>query len=118
MPDLADLKERVEHFLEQIALATEQKPLSEVRRASWRYTAAVFATLESADPNDPFDPLHITTTFISADGMQFRSSRTFDRGDKVLITLDIDQDPLQIPATVIHVTTSVGMPIVGLRFDL
>ena len=118
MPDLADLKECIKHFLEQIELATEQKPLSETRRASWRYTSAVFATLESNDPNDPFDLLHITATSISAEGLHFRSPRAFERGAKVLITLDTDQGQLKIPATVMHSTTSVGMPIVGLKFDL
>ena len=118
MPEVPEVTNRIEHLLEQIELATGQEPLSEARRASWRYTWAAHVAIEFVDPNDSSDPLHVTTRTIFAHGLDFRSPRILERGCKVLITLQTDEGELQIPATVMHSTTSVGMPIVGVKFDL
>ena len=118
MPNIPELGESINRLLEQIEQASEQKPLSEARRASWRYTWATTATVELVDPEGPSEPLYVTTKSISAHSLDFRSPRALERGCKVMITLDTDQAQLRIPATVMHSTGSVGMPIIGVEFDL
>jgi len=113
-----ELKERINRLLEQTELATGQEPLSEARRASWRYTLLAPATVEFVDPVDSPKLLYVTTRTITAHSLDFRSPSVLERGQKLLITLDTDEGQLRIPATVVHSTESVGMPIVGVEFDL
>ena len=116
--DVAELREAIKRFLEQVESAGGERPLPESRRSAWRYTWTAFAKLESDDPSDTFEPLYITTSFISVEGLNFRSPRMFERGCKVLVSLETDEGELRIPATVMHATESVGMPVVGVKFDL
>jgi len=50
--------------------------------------------------------------------LDFHSPRMLKRGSKILINLQSEEGELQIPATVIHSTESVGMPITRVIFDL
>ena len=117
MPKVAEVRKDIERLLEHIELSTGQKPASEYRRASWRYKWTAPATVKLMDSNDSSEPLYVTTRTIFAHGLDFRSPRMFERDCKVLITIETDEGELQIPATVVHYTESVGMPIVGVIFD-
>ena len=114
----AEIKERVGRFLEQIERSTKQRNLDDARRESWRYLWAAAGTVELVDCKDSAKPLYITTHCISAESLDFHSPRTLDPGCKVLINLETDEGQLQIPATVVHCTPSVGKPLVGVTFDL
>lgn len=49
MSDTAEPEQSIIRLLEQIELASGQKALSEARRAAWRYTWAIQATVELVD---------------------------------------------------------------------
>ena len=117
MPNVADVKKDIERLLAQIERSSGQKQLSDARRAAWRYMWTVCGTVKVVESNGPSKQLYITTRGISSEGLDFRSPRILELGCKVLITLETDQGQMQIPATVIHSTESVGMPIVGVVFD-
>ena len=112
------LEKRIGRLLEQVELSTGQKPATDHRRVSWRYTYSTSVTVTLVDPDTSSEPLFVTLQHISADGLDFYSSGKFRRGQKVLITVETDDDDLQIPATVVHSTASAGRPIIGVRFDL
>ena len=117
MMSVLEVRKRIKRLLEQIELSTGQKPTPEYRRTSWRYKWTAPATVKLIDSNDSSEPLYVTIRTIFAHGLDFRSPLTLDRGCKVLINLETDEGELQIPATVVHCTESVGMPIVGVTFD-
>ena len=117
MSTTAETKERLMSFLEQVRQTTGQEPLSEARRASWRYTWVEPITVRIIDGGQESELLYANTKTIFADGMDFRSPRSFEQDCKVLITIDSEDGTIEIPATVVHSTGSVGMGIVGVRFD-
>ena len=112
------MKERIGRLLKQIELSTGQKQISDTKRSPWRYTWVVPATVEVVGSADSSEPLYITIRTISAEGLDFHSPCMLESATKVLIKLDTDEGELQIPARVIHCTESVGMPLVGVTFDL
>ena len=118
MPDSVELRKRIKHLLGEIELSSGQKQIPNGRRSSWRYAWLIPATVEFVDPDNSSEPVYITTRSISAKGLDFCSPRMFQRGCKIVITVKTDKGELQIPATVKHSTESVGMPIVGVNFDL
>ena len=117
MPSTIETTESIERLLEQIERSTGQTPEADAKRASWRYEWVVPATVELADSPES---LFVTIQSISAQGLGFCSPRTFEPGCKLIITIETDEgdDLLRIPATVIHSRESIGMPIVGVSFDL
>ena len=115
MPSTIEMTESIERLLEQIEHSTGQTREAETQRASCRYEWPAPATVELVGSPES---LFVTIQSISAQGLGFRSPRTFEPGCKVLITLETDEGELRIPATVIHSRESVGMPIVGVAFDL
>jgi len=117
-PQVAEVTKSIERLLEQIQRSTGQTPEAEAKRATWRYKWAAPATVEFVDPKDSSGPVCITTRTISAQGLDFCSPNRPKPGCKVLINLETDEGELQIPATVVYCTESVGMPSVGVRFDL
>ena len=118
MSQVAELTKQIERLLEEIERTTEQTPVSDARRASFRYVWPGHATVEFVDPDNWFEPLLVTVGHISRDGLDFRSPRRFQVDQKLLITLDTDEGQLQIPATVIHSTQSVVKFATGVMFDL
>ena len=120
MINVLEVKKRRNRLLGQIKLAAGQKEVEvpEAKRACWRYRWVVPGTIVFVDSKDSSRLLFITTSTISAEGLDFRSPRILEPGCKVLITLETDEGQMQIPATVTHSTESVGMPIVGVAFDL
>ncbi len=120
MPSAIEVRNRVQFLLEQIELSTGRKEteIPGAKRSSWRRMWVSPATIEFVDSKDSSEPVYITTRSISAHGVDFRSSRMPKPGCKLLMSLETDHGELQIPATVMHSTQSVGMPITGVRFDL
>jgi hypothetical protein len=118
MPKMTELRKRVNRLLEQIERTTGQKPQPDARRASFRYAWPARATVELVVRDNSSEPLFVTLGHISRDGLDFRSSRRFQPGQKVLVTLETDEGELQIPATVVHSTESVVRFVVGVKFDL
>ena len=118
MSNAEEIKKRLGRLLKQIEFSTGQKQIPDTKRTPWRYTWVVPATAEFADPKNSSEPLYITTRTISAEGLDFHSPRALERGSKILIKLETEEGELQVPATVIHSTPSVGMPLVGVTFDL
>ncbi len=118
MPNVAEVTKHIGRLLEQIELASGQKQIPIAKRATWRHRWVTPATVEFVDSKDSSEPLYVTTRSISAQGLDFRSARMLDRGCKVLISLETDEGELQIRATVMHSTESVGMPVIGVTFDL
>ena len=118
MPQVAELTKQIERLLEEIERTTEQTPVSDTRRASFRYVWPGHATVEFVDPDNVSEPLLVTVGHISRDGLDFRSQRRFQVDQKVLITLETNEGQLQIPATVVYSTQSVVKFATGVMFDL
>lgn len=118
MPETPQVTKNIERLLQQIKLYTGQEEVSLAKRDTGWHMWATPATVEFVDPKYSSEPLYITTRTISAQGLDFRSPRRLKRGCKVLITLETAEGQTQIPATVMDSTESIGMPIVGVAFDL
>ncbi len=118
MPQVAEVTKHIERLLEQIKLSAGQGQVPDAKRAAWRYAWVASARVELVDSGDSSEPLYITIRNISTEGLDFHSPHAFEPDCKVLIILETDEGELQIPATVMHSTESVGMPITGVRFDL
>ena len=119
--NLEQTKASIESLLEEIEHHSSQESLGDARRDPWRYTWAAAATVELVEPGDSEDSselLYVTTHTISATSVDFYSARELEPDCKVMITLDTEKGPLCIPATVIHAVSSVGRPLVAVRFDL
>ena len=118
MSQVAELTKQIERLLEEIERTTEQAPVSDARRVSFRHVWPGHATVEFVGADNLSEPLFVTVGHISSDNLDFRSSRELEPGEKVLVTLETDQGQLQIPATVSHSTGSVAGFTVGVNFDL
>ena len=105
-------------FLEQIEFATEKEQVPIAKRAVWRHKWVTPVMVEFVNSKGSSELLYVVTRTISAEGLDFRSPRMLERGLKVLIFLETEEAQLQIPATVMHSTESVGMPIIGVKFHL
>lgn len=114
----AETKQSIEHFLEQIELSTGQKQVHDKRRSAWRYQWHGSAIVRCLDSGLPSEPLYVLASHISPIGLEFRCSCTLDPGQKVMITLDSPDGDLEVPATVVHATASIGRNIIGVKFDL
>ena len=111
-------EKQIEHFLGQIELSSGQKQVSDARRDPWRYRWITSGTVELVGSEESSETMSITTRTISPEGLDFRCPRSLEPGCKVLINLKTDEGDLRIPAIVKHCTESVGMPTVGVIFDL
>ncbi len=112
------MRKQINRLLELIEHSTNQKPQNDARRASFRYIWPGHATVQLVDSNGSSEPLFITLGHISRSGLEFRSTRRFQLDQKLLITLEIEEGQLQIPATVVHSTQSVLKFVIGVKFDL
>lgn len=63
-------------------------------------------------------PVFITIRDLSAGGSEFLSPHALVEGQKVNVTLELENDDVEIPATVVHCTGTIGMFKVGVKFDL
>ena len=118
MSNVAEMSEHLGRLLEQIEFATGLQQVPIAKRATWRHRWVGPVTVEFVNSKGSSESLYAATRSISAQGLDFRSPRMLKRGCKVLICLATHEGQLQIPATVMHSTESVGMPIIGVTFDL
>ena len=118
MHNVAEVKKDFERLFEQIKRASGQEQVPIAKRATWRHKWVAPVTVEFVNSKGSSESLYAATRSISAGGLDFRSPRMLERGLKVLIFLDTHEGQLQMPATVKHSTESVGMPIVGVSFNL
>lgn len=108
-------------LIEHIERSTDQTPLDEARRATWRYSWPAPATVklvEAEGSEESSDPLYVTVHNISAECVDFYSPHELEMDSKVVITLETEDGQLSIPATVLSCISSVGKPLVAVRFDL
>ena len=120
MAKVALVRDDLEWLLQQVEIATGQRPVEVPgdKRDARRYKWLTAGTVTFVDYKDYSEPLCITTYTISVNGLDFRSPRMLEPGCKILLTLETDEGQLRIPATVVHSTPSIGLPTVGVSFDL
>ena len=118
MPTAIEARTKFQRLLKQIKLCTGQEEMPECRRASFRLVWSAPAEIKPLNPNGFPSPLYARTRTISAHGLGFISPRELQLGQRVVITLEANEGEVQIPAMVVRLTPSVGMPTVGVTFDL
>ena len=118
MNQVADIRNWLVRLLKSIEFATGQKQIPDGRRCTWRYEWNSGATVRYMNSYGSFEELHVLTSHISPLGLDFLCSGELESGQKVVISLDTEDGGLEIPATVLHCTTSVGRNIIGVNFDL
>ena len=115
---MTEMREQIDSLLEQIKQSLHKDAQIDTRRASFRYVWPGHASVQLVGPDESSEPLLVTVGHISRNSLDFRSPRRFHVDQKLLITLETDQGPLQIPATVMHTTESVLKFVIGVKFDL
>ena len=118
VPKVTEARDRITRFFEQIERSRNGVPGPDARRTSFRYTWPTHATVRFVEPDEPSEPLFVTVSHISEDGLDFRCSRRLPLEQKLLVSMDTDEGEVQIAATVVHSTESVAGFVVGVRFDL
>ena len=119
--NLEQIKAGLAKLLEHIERTTNQGPVDEARRSTWRYswpTPATVELVEAEGSEESSDPLYVTVHNISAECVDFYSPHELEMDSKVVITLETEDGQLSIPATVLSCISSVGKPLVAVRFDL
>ena len=114
----AETKQSILRFLEHIELSTGQIQLPDKRRSAWRYEWHGSAVVRCLDTGVPSEPMYVLASHISPVGLEFRCSCKLDPGQEVMITLDSPEGDLEVPATVVHATASIGRNIIGVKFGL
>ena len=120
MNDIDQTKASLERLLEEIRISSGEQELDEARRRTWRYTWVAPATVEmikAKDSEGSSEPLYVTTHNISGESLDFYSPQALETDSKVVVTLETQEGELSIPATVVHSISSVGKPLVAVRFD-
>lgn len=118
MYEVIDIKTRLQQLLKSIEVTTNQEQIPDRRRSVWRYEWQGRATVRCVDSDGLSEPSYVSVSHISTTGMDFHCSRKMQRGQKVMIILELEDVELEIHATVKHSTVSVGKGIVGVNFDL
>ena len=121
MNDLEQIKTGLDKLLEYVERSTNQEPLDEARRSTWRYSWPTPATVELVGGDGPeksSEPLYVTVHNISRESVDFYSPHELEMDSKVVITLEGEDGELSLPATVLSSISSVGKPLVSVRFDL
>lgn len=113
-----ETRKHIRSLLDWIELCTGRTQAPEIKRSCSRYTWIAPGTVEFDGTKDSSEPLYITTRNISGQSLGFRSPCMLQPSSKVFINLQTHEGQLRIPATVVHSTPSVGMPIIGVSFNL
>jgi len=111
-------RRQMERVIEQIKRATNQETRSEWRRGQCRVQFATPGTVSHNEPSHSSQPIYISTYDISVGGLGFFSSRDLHPGEKLLVAIETDFGDLEIPATVMRSTGTLGHYRIGVRFDL
>lgn len=109
---------QMETVIARIQQTTHQQEHSDMRRDQWRLRFGTPGTATQDDGLPVSEPIYISTQDISTGGLGFLANRELKSGQKLLITIETDFGDIEIPATVMHSTTTIGGNKVGVRFDL
>ena len=118
MPTKIKIKDQLQRLLRRVKFHGGQQDKSEWRRDNYRYILQVPAQVQILDPNEDPEPIDVLAGTISASGIDFRSPRALERGQKVLITLETNDGPVQVCGTVVHSTDMISRHKVGVKLDL
>ena len=111
-------KDQLQRLLRRVKFCSGQQDKSEWRRDNYRFILQVPAQVQILDPNEDQEPIDVLAGTISANGIDFRSPRALERGQKVLITLETNDGPVQVCGTVVHSTDMISRHKVGVKLDL
>ncbi len=114
-----ETRTQMKSLIEQLRAATsETGTIDAGRRANLRIVFGANGVIRAGDEGD-VEPVYITTRNISETGLGFISRHAFEPMQKVLVTMDIDGAEVELFATVVHCTSTLGgMMKVGLQFIL
>jgi len=111
-----ETQSQMKRLVDQLQSGSGQAKGSEWRRTEWRLSIAIPGAV-GADGAQT-EPLYVTTRDISVGGTGFLSFHPLKLNLKVVVLLDTELGEIEIPATVVHCTGSVGAYKIGVRFDL
>ena len=112
------LKDQLQRLLRHIKFYTGQLDKSEWRRDNFRFIWQMPAQIQLLEPDEVSGPIDAWTGTISASGIDVRSPRALKRGQKVLITLELDDGHVQVFGTVMHSTDLISRHKIGVKLDL
>jgi len=120
MPATMSTREKINRVVDQIKRSTGQEEADAARRANWRFLSFLLTKIELEDEDQPdnAEPLYVSTYNISTTGLGFFSRAEYEPGRKMRITLEIDDEKVEVSATVVHSTRALGMYKTGVKFDL
>ena len=112
---------QVRKFIDRLYALTNQHASSEVKRGQWRMTYVADGQVNVAceDNESEEEPIYITTKDISVNGLGFMTKKKFQRGQKLIIRIEVDEgEEIELEGVVVHCTASVGMYKVGVKLSL
>jgi c-di-GMP-binding flagellar brake protein YcgR len=115
---VVETKGQMRKLMDQLLDSYPQSIFPEHRRGQFRLVVALPARVEMVENKSTHDPIYVTTCDISAEGSGFLSPRELKLRQKVMLNIETDIGEIEIFATVIHCTGTVGMNKVGVKFDL
>ena len=118
MPTIIHLKDQIQRLLRRVKFHTGQSDKSEWRRDNFRLIWKVPAQVQLLDHYEISEPIDVWTGTISASGIDFRSPCSLKRGQKVLITLETDDEHVQVRGIVVHSTDMISRHKIGVKLDL
>ncbi len=92
-------------------------PKHEFKRQYWRMPYVTHGYVQVLGENYQ-EPIYITIQNISEAGIGFIAKEKLNPTQKVNVVLETNEGEIEIPATIVHCTESVGMYKIGARFDL
>jgi hypothetical protein len=115
---VVETKSQMRRLVEQLRAISQEPERSDDRRGRWRLMFATLGVIEVEENAGSNDPVYITTRDISDDGLGFLTRNKLDPGQKLLMNMETDLGDVEVPATVVHCTGTVGMFKIGVKFDL
>ncbi len=115
---VVETKGQMYKLVEQLRDAYPQSILPEYRRNHFRLVMALPARVEIKENKGTNDLIYVTTCDISTDGLGFLSPKSLKPKQKLVVNIETEIGEVEVPATVIHCTGTVGMNKVGVKFDL
>jgi hypothetical protein len=115
---VVETKSQMRRLVEQLRATSEPPDQSGDRRGGWRLMFAVLGVIEVEENIGNNNPIFITTHDISDEGLCFLTHNKLEIGQKLLMNMETDLGDVEVSATVIHCTGTVGMYKIGVKFDL
>jgi c-di-GMP-binding flagellar brake protein YcgR len=115
---VVETKSQMRRLIDQMRASSEQPDRSDGRRGQWRLILASPGIVEIEDTEGSDEPIYVTTRDISTEGLGFLTRKQLEEGQKLIMNIETDLGEVEIPATVMHCTQTVGMFKVGVKFDL